>query len=500
MRFHYGITAMPQLPMCAIGTGVRPINQLPYNQHIVRFRQNKINIMQKLIKIISFSIIAICSIPFFFYGQNTNRFIEKDLPQYGRPFKKLPDRRDVTLYQVNIRTFSKEGNFKGVLARLDSIKALGANVIYLMPIHPVGIKKTSNSPYCVRDYKGVNSEFGTLADLRAIVDGAHQKNMSVILDWVANHTSFDNAWTSNKSWYLQDSVGNIISPPGTGWNDVAQLNFKNADMRLAMINAMKYWVLSANVDGFRCDYSDGPPIDFWKQAIDTLRNISSRKLLLLAEGTRSSNFAVGFDYNFGFRFFENLKKIYEHDHSALSIDSLNIADSKGASGGQQFIRYITNHDVNGSDGTPLQLFGGEKGSMAAFVVVAYMQSVPMIYTGQEVGTPYKLVFPFTSKKIDWTINPGITAEYKKVIGFRNKSNAIRRGNLTSYTNDDVCAFTKKLGKEEILVIVNLKNKSTEYVLPSILKNSVWKDAMKGGKINISRSISLQPYSYHVFKK
>ncbi|MES2649568.1 MAG: alpha-amylase family glycosyl hydrolase [Bacteroidota bacterium] len=425
--------------------------------------------------------------------------VEIDPVQYGKPFANVPDRRDVTLYQVNIRTFGKDGDFKGVSDRLDSIKALGANVIYLMPIYPIGKVLSVNSPYCIKGYKAVNPEFGTLDDLRAIVDSAHSKNMAVLLDWVPNHTSYDHNWTQNKSWYLQDSTGNIISPPGTGWNDVAQLNYSNSDMRLAMIHAMKYWVLTANIDGFRCDYSDGPPVDFWKQAIDTLRNITSHKLLLLAEGTRSENFEVGFDYNFGFRFFEVLKKIYEHNYSVRAIDSLNIADNKKASDGQQFIRYITNHDVNGSDGTPLQLFGGEKGSMAAFIIAAYMNSVPMIYTGQEVGTPDRMVFPFTSKKIDWNINPGITAEYKKVIAFRNKSEAIRRGNLTSYTNDDVCAFTKKSGSEEVLVLINLRNKSVDYKLSPLLQDSSWKNMMTNKKTALKKKLVLQPYSYLILK-
>ncbi len=457
--------------------------------------------MQKLIKNVSFSLIVLCCSPVFLTAQKVaKQFIEKAPPQYGKPFGNVPDTRDVTLYQVNMRVFSKGGNFKGVLARLNSIKALGVNVVYLMPIYPVGVVKTSNSPYCVKDYRAINSEFGTLKDLRAITDGAHRRKMAVILDWVPNHTSFDNAWTSNKSWYLQDSADNIISPPGTGWSDVAQLNYSNSDMRLAMISAMKYWVLTANIDGFRCDFADGPPIDFWKQAIDTLRNIPKHKLLMMAEGARSANFEAGFDYNFGFRFFENLKRIYGHNHPVLSIDSLNITDYKGASDGQRIIRYITNHDVNSSDGTPLELFGGEKGSIAAFIVAAYMKSIPMIYDGQEVGTPYRLVFPFTSKRIDWTINPGISAEYKKVIAFRNSSNAIRRGDLTSFSTDDVCAFTKTSGKEEVLVISNLRNKSINYALPSTLQNTTWKDAMKGGTVALSASIKLLPYSYFVFRK
>lgn len=173
--------------------------------------------MQKFIKIISLLLVAAWSNPVVLTAQTTQQTVEVNPTQYGKPFDNVPDKRDVTLYQVNMRVFSKQGNFKGVLERLDSIKALGANVGYLMPIYPVGIVKTSNSPYCVRDYKAVNSEFGTLEDLRAIVDGAHSRNMAIILDWVPNHTSFDNPWTKNKSWYLQDSSGNIISPPGTGW-------------------------------------------------------------------------------------------------------------------------------------------------------------------------------------------------------------------------------------------------------------------------------------------
>lgn len=421
------------------------------------------------------------------------------ITQYGQPFKSVPDRADVAIYQVNMRTFSKNGDFKGVTSRLDSIKNLGINVVYLMPIYPIGIAKTSNSPYCIRDYKAINKEFGGLDDLRALVASAHQKNMAVILDWVANHTSFDHPWTKDKTWYLQDSTGNIVSPPGTGWNDVAQLNFKNAAMRKEMISAMKYWVLASNIDGFRCDYADGPPYDFWKQAIDTLRHIPRHKLLFLAEGKRSDHYAAGFDFNFGFEFFENLKDIYKKNKSVRSIDSLNTTDYKSASSGQQIVRYTTNHDVNGSDGTPLELFGAEKGSMAAFVVVAYMKSVPMIYNGQEVGTPYRLVFPFTSKKINWTIHPEITASYKKVIAFRNSSKAIRAGRLSTYSSDDVCVFSKESGDEKVMVFSNLRDKEVQYTISSRLVNTKWKDAFTAAPTQLKTVITLAPYSWMVLK-
>jgi len=432
-------------------------------------------------------------------GTSVAQTNEQDPPQYGNPFNGVPDSRDVTMYQVNTRVFSADGNFKGVTARLDSIKALGVNVIYIMPVYPVGILKATNSPYATKDYNEVGAEFGTLDDLRALVDGAHKRKMALILDFVANHTSWDNPWlTQHPDWYQRDSTGKVVITHG--WRDVGQLNFKSDGLRLALIKAMKGWVLKANIDGFRCDYADGPPADFWAQAFDTLRNIHTHKLLFMAEGSRGSNFTAGFDYNFGFEFYGNLKMIYEHGRSVKSIDTVNTRDYKDAKDGQGMVRYITNHDVNSSDGTPLQLFGGKKGSMAAFVVVAYMKGVPMIYNGQEVGTPNQMIFPFTRTKIDWNINPDVTAEYKKVIAFRNTNAAIRRGELTSYSSDDVCAFTKTLGSDKVLVLSNLRNKEVTFTLPAQLANQTWKDGFNGKKTALGTQITLQPYQYLVLKK
>jgi len=423
-------------------------------------------------------------------------------PQYGTPFSGVPNRTDAIIYQVNIRAFSKQGNFAGVLARLDSIKALSINVIYLMPIYPVAAVNSVNSPYCVKDYVDINSEFGNLSDLRALIDNAHNKGMSVLLDWVANHTSWDNAWiTAHKDWYLQDANGNVVSPPGMGWNDVAQLNYSNAAMRLQMIKDMKYWVYTANIDGFRCDYADGPPFDFWIQAIDSLRNITSHKLLLLAESNNSVEFSTGFDYIFGFNFYGTLKNIFSNYTSITAIDALNTNDYRYATNGQQVVRYITNHDVNSSDGTPLKLFGGTTGSMAAFVVAAYMKSVPMIYNGQEVATPFQLSFPFTSTKITWTPNPAVTNQYKAVLAFRNNSAAIKNGTLTSYSTKDICAFTKEVAGEKVFVLSNMRYSAITYSIPAALQGTVWTDALNGGATTtLSTQITLQPYSFLVLKQ
>lgn len=424
--------------------------------------------------------------------------VNTDSAQYGTPFANVPDARDAVIYQVNMRSFSNNRNFQGVIARLDSIRALGVNVIYLMPIFPVGALKSINSPYCIKDYQSVSSQFGTLKDLRTLIDGAHSRGISVILDWVANHTSWDNAWINTPAWYVQNTAGLIQSP--NGWNDVAQLNFNNTDMRKAMIKAMKNWVLAANCDGFRCDYADGPPANFWKQAIDTLRNIKTHKLLIMAEGSRADHFNAGFDFTFGFGFYGQLKSIFSSNQPVTNIDNLNNTEYTNAGTNNMVVRYLTNHDVNSSDGTALDLFGGKSGSMAAFVVVAYMKGVPMIYNGQEVGTSYRLTFPFTGTPINWNQNQSMVEEYKKIITFRNKSVAIRRGILTSYSNAGICAFTKTIDTETVFVVSNLRNSTINYTLPPTVAGTVWKDAYTGTSVEFNTQLTLSPYLYQVFTK
>jgi len=422
--------------------------------------------------------------------------------QYGTPFAGVPTREDAAIYQVNMRAFSQGGNFAGVTARLDSIKAIGVNVLYLMPIYPVGQVRSVNSPYAVQDYSAVNPEFGTLADLRTLVDGAHARGMAVMLDWVANHTSWDHAWiTAHPDWYLRNAAGTIQSPPNTNFTDVAQLDFTNLTMRLNLIAAMKAWVYTANVDGFRCDYADSPPADFWKQAIDTLRNVKTHKLLLLAEGTRSTNFSVaGFDYNFGFSFYDALKKVYGSGAPATSLDVLNTSEYVGATTTQQVVRYTTNHDVNSSDGTPVSLYKGNAGAMSAFVIAACYKGVPFVYNGQEAGMTTPITFPFTTVKVQWGAHPDVKSAYQQLLTARAASPALQHGTPVSYSTADVCAFTKTAGSAQALVLVNVRNAPTQYTVPAALANSIWTNALQGGTVTLGSQLTLPAYGYTILKK
>lgn len=424
--------------------------------------------------------------------------------QYGAAFDKMPNKQDAIIYQVNIRAFSQAGNLKGVQDRLTQIQELGANVIYLMPIYPVGKIKASGelgSPYAVQDYKAVNPDFGTLQDLQVLVEEAHKKNMAVVLDWVANHTAWDNAWiTQHPDWYQKNEKGEIIIPPGTNYNDVAQLNFNNTEMKDAMIDAMSYWVYNANIDGFRCDYADFVPQNFWSDAINKLRKIKKNQtILMLAEGTKVNHFASGFDYTFGFNFFSTLEQLFKESKPATSIQNSNATEyANNYNPENKVVRYTSNHDVNLSEGTPLELFGGKKGSIATFVVAAYLKSVPMIYNGQEIGCAQRLNY-FARTPIDWSAADNeMLAEYKKIIAFRNTSNAIKKGTYTGYSSDAVSAFTMEKEKEKVLVLSNLTSSSVKYLASPALKGT-WKDAFTGASVTVGAEVILQPFEYLVLK-
>lgn len=429
---------------------------------------------------------------------------EEEFEQYGTPFAGVADPDEIVMYEINIRAFSAAGNFQGVIDRLDDISALGVNTIWLMPIHPVGQVRSAGglgSPYSVKDYMGVNPEFGDLTKLRELVDNAHAKNIAVIIDWVANHTSWDNAWITNKSWYSQDGSGNIIIPAGTNWQDVADLNFSNSDMRNAMIRAMKYWILEANVDGYRCDAVDFVPTDFWKQSLDTLKAIEGRKLILLGEGSRASDLSAGFQMNYAWDFYFNLKEVYSTvtNRAATTIFTTHAAEYASIPAGAKKLRYTTNHDESAWEGTPIEFFGGVDGALSASVITIFTSSVPLIYSSQEVGQEEQLPF-FTRDPIDWDANQGMKEQYEKFFDIYNETEVFTKGSLESYADNDIAAFKRTFEGSEYLIFVNVRNTQQDLTLPVALQATNWTNAMDDTPVSLSTSISLQGYAYLILKE
>ncbi|WP_282041444.1 alpha-amylase family glycosyl hydrolase [Winogradskyella flava] len=175
--------------------------------------------------------------------------------------------KNAAIYQLNTRQFTQEGTFKSAQKELSRLKELGVDIIWLMPIHTIGEKNRKGSlgsPYAVKDYYSVNPEFGTLKDLKDFVAEAHNRDMYVILDWVANHTAWDNELVEKyPDWYDRDYKGDFRPTPWWDWSDIIDLDYNKPEVRQYMTEALKYWVKEANIDGYRCDVAGMVPIDFW---------------------------------------------------------------------------------------------------------------------------------------------------------------------------------------------------------------------------------------------
>jgi glycosidase len=417
--------------------------------------------------------------------------ITTDYSQYGIPLDSVAVGRDMRMYEVNLRAFSASGDFQGVINRLDELDSLNINVIWLMPIHPIGVPHSVNSPYSVQDYKAVSPEYGDLEDLRNLITQAHSRGMAVILDWVANHTAWDNPWiTSHPDWYTQDANGNIISPAGTNWLDVADLNFDNQEMRTAMIDAMRYWVLQANVDGFRCDHADGVPNDFWQSAIDNLRGITNRKLIFLAEGAGAELLSAGFDMNFGWDFYNGLKNAY-NGSAASTLLSIHNSEYTAIPLGKHKLRFTTNHDESAWDASPVSLFGGTQGAMTASAISIFTGGIPLIYTGQEVGRSTTTPF-FSNSPIDWSAHPEMKQFYRGLMKWYKSNEAVKKGFVAAQSNTNVFALKKNWNGHDAMIIANIRNASQTLAIPANWQGT-YTNAITGMSINLGSSITIDAY-------
>jgi glycosidase len=411
----------------------------------------------------------------------------------------IPPLEEIVMYEVNMRAFSQSGTLKGVQARLDNIQDMGVNVIWLMPIYPVGIKNGFNSPYSIRNYEAVSSEYGNLNDLIDLVNDGHSRDMAVILDWVANHTAWDHAWiTEHPDWYAQDSNGNIISPPEFDWSDVAELNYNSNPMKLEMIKSMLYWVEAAGIDGFRCDAADYVPASFWKEALTTLKANTTKDLILLAEGGAAGNFSAGFEVDYSWNSYTALKNVFKSGNSAMSIISTHTSEFNKIPSGNQKLRYTTNHDIYAWDSTPIDDFSLQ-GSVAAFVISSHLGGVPLIYDGQEIGHPSNISF-FGKDPLDWSINSDIYNAYHEIMAARSDLSAVHYGAMESYTTSDIVAFRRYTDDQEVLVVVNVRNQSKTLQLNDALKNTDWTNALTESTINLGEALDLGSYEYLILKK
>ncbi|MEO1022653.1 MAG: alpha-amylase family glycosyl hydrolase, partial [Bacteroidota bacterium] len=307
--------------------------------------------------------------------------------------------KNATIYEVNIRQFSEEGTIAKVQEQLPRLKDMGITILWLMPIHPIGElnrKGGLGSYYAVQDYTGFAPEYGTKKDLQAFVDAAHELDMKVIIDWVANHTAWDSPWTENKAWYELDEDGGFMPPRGTDWSDVIQLDYENQEMRQAMIDAMVYWVEEHDIDGFRCDVAGMVPTDFWVTAVEALNQV--KPVFMLAEDGGPELVTEAFQMNYAWQYAHDIREMARGERTIDDI--VNLLEEQDAQHPATAYRmyFTSNHDENSWKGSDPELFGDNFENFA--VLSATISGMPLIYNGQESGLDKRLEF-FEKDPIDW---------------------------------------------------------------------------------------------------
>ena len=420
-----------------------------------------------------------------------------DLPEWAK---------DATIYEVNLRQYTEEGTFDSFVSHLPRLKAMGVDILWFMPIYPISKTKRKGSLgsyYAVSDYKGVNPEHGTPEDFKTMVKAIHDQDMHIILDFVPNHTGWDNPWIKeHPEWYTQDRDGNVIDPidPGTGeswgWTDVADLNYDNQEMRKEMISSFKFWVEEMDIDGFRQDVAHNVPQDFWDSASAELLKI--KPLFLLAESeVESHRNSKAFHTTYGWSFHHILNDIAKGEKNASDIVTWYKQDSAKFTNGFH-MHFTSNHDENTWAGTVFDRMGAAHKALA--VITATLQGMPLIYGGQEEPLRKRLKF-FEKDNIGFE-KYEYSEFYKRLFTLKHTNKALFNGKYGDESpeffanNDEVLYFKREKAGDELTVIVNLSKEPQNLKLQEDLTGKELYDntdlALKKGIV-----MSLQPYEYRV---
>jgi cyclomaltodextrinase len=370
--------------------------------------------------------------------------------------------RESVIYEIYPRAFSSSGDFNGITAKLDELKDLGVNILWLMPIHPIGekLKKgTLGSPYAIQDYYAINPEFGSTNDFRRLVKEAHTRGLRVILDLVANHTAWDNVLVAqHPEFYKQDANGKVI-PPVPEWTDVAGLNYSNTRLREYMIDMLKYWITEYNVDGFRCDVAHMVPPDFWEQARVELEKVKP-DVLLLAEASRPELLVKAFDLDYSWPLHATLNRVLLEGAPATDLRRSWEETRRQFPQGSIHMRISDNHD----EARAVARFG-IRGALAAQVFMMTLDGVPLLYNGMEVGDATESGDPalFEKMPIFWKSKerPLLRDIYRDLIKLRRQYAPFRSDRVTwlRTSNDaDFMAFMRHDSKDEFVVVINFSNR------------------------------------------
>ncbi len=394
------------------------------------------------------------------------------------------------IYEVNTRQYTDSGTFSEFARHIPRLAELGVDILWFMPIHPISElnrKGELGSYYAVADYKGVNPEFGNLDDFRAVVDSAHAAGMKVIIDWVPNHTGCDNPWvTEHPEYYRLNDDGQMYGP--FDWTDVYQLDYSKPELRLAMIDAMQYWIREAGIDGFRCDVAGMVPVDFWNAARDSIQSAAGeRPVFMLAEATEPELTEHAFDMAYNWPMKDLFSEIAATSgqytfakegeqprtfpvKTAAAIDSLINLQSTQYPADAFLMNMTSNHDLNSWEGTEFERLGIYAPAFAALTYV--LPGMPLIYTGQETAMDRALEFFVKDTPPQWEPRHPVFDFYKKLNALRHSrpelASGVAGGSVETWSDGGMFAIRRQKGDSATCAVVNFGTDTVAVGLPDFM--------------------------------
>lgn len=418
---------------------------------------------------------------------------------------KHPDwSKNATIYEVNIRQFTPEGTFKAFESHLPRLREMGVDIIWLMPIHPIGIEKRKGklgSYYSVKDYYGINPEFGTKDDFRHLVNKIHSTGMHVIVDWVANHSSWDNPLAKeHPDWYSKTPEGNFQPTPWYDWGDVIDFDYDKPELRKYMTQALVYWVKDLNIDGYRCDTAGFIPTDFWNNARAELDAV--KPVFLLGEWESRDLHEYAFDATYSWSLWNAMTAVTKDGKGIGQLVEYMAHDESTFPRDGYRMTFTDNHDKNSWEGNQESNFG--PALEASMVICATVNGMPLIYGGQEAGLDRSLKF-FDKDLINWSKLP-YAPMYKKLFDLKHRNRALWNGNdggrmirIYSDKMDKVISFSRDKGDDRVVAVINYSGEPVTVRLDSEYQKGNYTElftrkeiALKGGDV-----FALGPWKYLV---
>jgi glycosidase len=415
--------------------------------------------------------------------------------------------KNAVIYQINTRQFTEEGTLAAAEGHLPRLKDLGADILWLMPIHEIGQKHRKGSlgsPYAVKDYYSVNAHLGTLDDLKHFVTAAHELGLYVILDWVANHTAWDNNLVSeHPEWYARDWKGDFCPTPWWDWPDIIDLDYQHSALREYMTKAMKYWVSEVDIDGYRCDVAGFVPTDFWNNVRRELDAI--KPIFMLAEWESRDLHAEAFDMTYAWSWNEAVHRIAMHQANLNALFVFYSWNQKAFPEDSMRMTFVSNHDKNAWEGTEFEQFGD--GLKTAMVLSVIGEGMPLIYNGQEAGNFKRLEF-FERDPIEWRSHPNGDL-YKSLFALKKANTALwnaqwgaRMINVPNSAPLEVLSFVRQNEGDKVFAVLNFSAQRQRVAFQERLYRGKYLDYFAERPVELGESfrLTLEPWDYRVFVK